>query len=84
MAVASTVASGRVDAGLGILPAAVALGLDFIPVGTERYDLIIPVVYFKDEKIQRVIETIRLKEFKEEVLRMGGYDVSKTGEELMG
>jgi putative molybdopterin biosynthesis protein len=82
MAVASTVASGRVDAGLGILPAAVALGLDFIPVGTERYDLIIPAVYFEDEKIQRVVETIRLKEFKEDVLRMGGYDVSKTGEEL--
>jgi putative molybdopterin biosynthesis protein len=82
MAVASTVASGKVDAGLGILPAAVALGLDFIPVGTERYDLIIPTVYFEDAKVQRVIETIRLKEFKEEVLRMGGYDVSRTGEEL--
>jgi putative molybdopterin biosynthesis protein len=82
MAVASTVASGRVDAGLGILPAAAALGLDFIPIGTERYDLIIPAVYFEDEKIQRMIDTIRLKEFKEEVLRMGGYDVSRTGEEL--
>jgi putative molybdopterin biosynthesis protein len=82
MAVASTVASGRVDAGLGILPAAVALGLDFIPVGTERYDLIIPAAYFGNEKIQRMIETIRSKEFKEQVLRMGGYDVSRTGEEL--
>jgi putative molybdopterin biosynthesis protein len=82
MAVASTVASGRADAGMGILPAAVALGLEFIPIGTERYDLIIPAAYFKNEKIQRVIETIRLKEFKEQVLRMGGYDVSKTGEEL--
>jgi putative molybdopterin biosynthesis protein len=82
MAVASTVASGRADAGMGILPAAAALGLDFIPIGTERYDLIIPGAYFENEKIQRVIETIRLQEFKEQVLRMGGYDVSKTGEEL--
>jgi putative molybdopterin biosynthesis protein len=71
MAVASTVASGRVDAGLGILPAAVALGLDFIPVGTERYDLIIPAVYFEDEKVHRELKPSRLKELREDVLRMG-------------
>jgi putative molybdopterin biosynthesis protein len=82
MAVASTVASGMADVGMGILPAARALGLDFIPIAKERYDLFIPSIYFEDEKIQRVIETICSKEFKEEVLRMGGYDVSKTGEEL--
>jgi putative molybdopterin biosynthesis protein len=82
MAVASTVASGMADVGMGILPAARALGLDFIPIAKERYDLFIPSIYFEDEKIQRVIETIRSKEFKEEVLRMGGYDVSRTGEEL--
>jgi len=82
MAVASTVASGMVDAGLGILPAAKALGLDFIPIGTERYDLIIPARYCEDEKVQRVLETIRSKEFKKMVLQMGGYDVSRTGEEL--
>ncbi len=82
MAVASTVASGFVDAGLGILPAARAMNLDFIPVAKERYDLVIPSTHSKDEKIRQVIEVIRSKEFKEEVLRMGGYDVSRTGEEL--
>ena len=82
MAVASAVASGMVDAGLGILPAAKAMNLDFIPVAKERYDLIIPSIYFEDEKIQKVIETIRSKEFKKMVLQMGGYDVSRTGEEL--
>ncbi len=82
MAVASLVASGRVDAGLGILPAARAMNLDFIPVTKERYDLVIPSIHFGDEKIGKVIEVIRSKEFKGEVLRMGGYDVSMTGEEL--
>jgi putative molybdopterin biosynthesis protein len=82
MAVASLVASGVADAGLGILPAAKAMNLDFIPVTKERYDLVIPSVHFGDEKIQKVIETVRSKKFKEEVLRLGGYDVSKTGEEL--
>jgi len=83
MAVASLVANGIVDAGLGILSSAKALNLDFIPVAQERYDLVIPFLYFKEEKVQKVIETIRSKKFKEEVLRLGGYDVSKTGEELL-
>jgi putative molybdopterin biosynthesis protein len=82
MAVASTVASGLVDAGLGILSAARAMDLDFISVAKERYDLVIPSLHFEDEKIQRLIAAIRSKEFKEEVLRMGGYDVSMTGDEL--
>jgi putative molybdopterin biosynthesis protein len=82
MAVASTVASGIVDTGLGILPAARAMNLDFIPIAKERYDLIIPTLYFKDEKVQKVIETIRSDEFKRMVLQMGGYDVSRTGELL--
>lgn len=82
MAVASTVASGIADAGLGILPAAKAMNLDFIPMAKERYDLIIPTIYFEDEKVQKVIEMVRSEEFKRAVSQMGGYDVSKTGEEL--
>ena len=82
MAVASTVASGIADVGLGILPAARAMNLDFIPIAKERYDLIIPTLYFGDKKIQRMIETIRSDEFKKMLFKMGGYDVSRTGEEL--
>jgi len=82
MAVASTVASGIADAGLGILPAARAMNLDFISIAKERYDVIIPSIYFQDEKVQKVIETIRSDEFKRMVSQMGGYDVSRTGEEL--
>ena len=82
MAVASAVAGGVAEVALGILSAARALDLDFIPVAKEQYDLLIPSIYFDDEKIRRVIETIRSEEFKKMVLRMGGYDVSRTGEEL--
>jgi putative molybdopterin biosynthesis protein len=82
MGVASTVASGIADAGLGILSAARAMGLDFIPIAKERYDVIIPSIYFEDEKVQKVIETIRSDDFKRTALQMGGYDVSRTGEEL--
>jgi len=82
MAVASTIASGVADAGLGILPAAKVMNLDFIPIAKERYDLVIPSIYFEDEKMKKVIEIIRSEEFKKMVFQMGGYDVSRTGEEL--
>jgi putative molybdopterin biosynthesis protein len=82
MAVASAVAGGIADAGLGILSAARAMGLDFIPIAKERYDIAIPSIQFEDKKIQRMIEIIRSDEFKKMVSQMGGYDVSRTGEEL--
>jgi putative molybdopterin biosynthesis protein len=42
MAVAAAVLDGVADAGMGIMAAAQALALDFVPVATERYDLAIP------------------------------------------
>jgi putative molybdopterin biosynthesis protein len=79
MSVAVNVLSGAADAGLGIHAAAKALGLDFIPMVTEEYDLVIPEEFFEDEKIQLMLEIIRSRAFKETVDRMGGYDTTKTG-----
>jgi putative molybdopterin biosynthesis protein len=80
MAVAVAVLSGTVDAGLGIYAAAKALDLDFIPVVTEQYDLIIPAVHFESENIQLLLEIINSREFKERVEALGGYGTEKTGE----
>ncbi|PIE61075.1 MAG: molybdopterin biosynthesis protein [Desulfobacterales bacterium] len=82
MSVAVAVLSGRAQAGLGIKAAAVALGLDFLPVVTESYDLIIPEVYYNTRKIQTLLTTIRSNEFKQQVEALGGYGVEKTGELL--
>jgi hypothetical protein len=41
LAVAAAVAAGRADAGLGIMAAARAFGLDFVPVTREPYDLVV-------------------------------------------
>jgi len=83
MAVAVAVLSGTVDAGLGIYAAARALELDFIPVVTEQYDLIIPQAYFESENIQLLLETINSREFKRRVEALGGYSTEKTGEILL-
>jgi len=73
------VASGAADAGLGILAAAQALGLDFVPLSRERYDLVIPSAYLEDEKIRILIDIVRDQEFSRKALAMGGYEVHETG-----
>jgi len=79
MSVAVSVLSGAADTGLGIYAAAMALGLDFVPIVTEEYDLVIPEAFLEEEKIQLMLDTIRSKLFKELVHQLGGYDTSKTG-----
>ncbi len=80
MSVAVAVLSGTVDVGLGIYAAAKALNLDFIPVVTEEYDLVIPEEYFESEKIQILLEIINTGEFKKSVEALGGYHTERTGD----
>ena len=79
MAVAVAVLSGKADTGLGIQSAANALGLDFVPLVEERYDLLIPGEYWDEPMIQAVREVIDTPLFKETVERMGGYSTRDTG-----
>jgi len=79
MSVAVAVLSGRADAGLGIMAAARALDLDFIPVVTEEYDLVIPDRFYSTRKIQVLLDTIQSRDFKEKVTALGGYDTGNTG-----
>jgi putative molybdopterin biosynthesis protein len=82
MAVGVAVASGLADTGLGVRSAANALGLDFIPVGEEQYDLVFLRSFFESEKGRRLLDTIRSKGFKQAVRDLGGYDTSRSGEIL--
>jgi putative molybdopterin biosynthesis protein len=83
MAVAAAVLSGAADVGLGIHAAAQALNLDFIPVVTEQYDLVIPAAYFETVSIQSLLQVICSASFKRRVSDLGGYHVERTGEVLM-
>ena len=80
MAVASAVLSGVADTGMAILSAAQALGLDFIPMAKERYDLAIPEEYLGFEPVARLLEIIRNDaEFRQAFLALGGYDLTDMG-----
>ncbi|MCG8548855.1 MAG: molybdopterin biosynthesis protein, partial [Desulfobacterales bacterium] len=82
MSVAVAVLSGRAGAGLGIKAAALALKLDFLPVVTESYDLVIPEVYYNLPKVQALLSSIQSDNFKQRVTALGGYGVENTGQEL--
>ncbi len=80
MSVAAAVASGSVDTGMGIRAAAVALGLDFVPVAEERYDLIIPKQFLEDSKVASVLKLIRTNtDFHKKILALGGYELRDCG-----
>jgi putative molybdopterin biosynthesis protein len=80
MAVAAAVLSGAADTGLAVLSAAQALGLDFLPVARERYDLAIPERFYDTPMLQALLAIIREdSQFRETITSMGGYDVSEMG-----
>ena len=80
LAVAAAVAGGSADTGLGILAAARALNLDFVPLMKERYDLVIPRDVYESELLKPLLELIRGSEFRKQVESLGGYDASQMGE----
>jgi putative molybdopterin biosynthesis protein len=80
MAVAVDVLSGAADCGMGIFAAARALGLDFVSMVREQYDLVIPSAMVEQPNIKVVLDTIRSRHFRERVAALGGYDPSKSGE----
>ncbi len=79
LGVAAAVQGGRADAGLGILPAARAMRLDFTPLFEEQYDLVIPVEFYESELLAPLLTMIRSPEFQREVEALGGYNVSEMG-----
>jgi putative molybdopterin biosynthesis protein len=79
IAVALAVKSGEADAGMCVYSAAKALGLPFIPVAQERYELAIRREHREDQRLRRLSEAIRSREFSAILTRLGGYDTSETG-----
>jgi putative molybdopterin biosynthesis protein len=80
MAVAVSVLSGAADVGLGIYAAARALGLGFLPMVTESYDIVIADEFIDIEPVRMLLEMIASDEFRRRVERLGGYHTERSGE----
>jgi putative molybdopterin biosynthesis protein len=80
MAVAVSVKSGSSDTGLGVLSAAKAMDLDFIPVGYESYDFLLYKDNLEDIKTKRFISILKSEEFREKIHKFGGYELDNIGD----
>ena len=80
LSAASYIARGIADVTFGIHSAASYLGLDFVPVAKEQFDL---VFRFTDENKQRLTELIHYLQsdrFKNSLIDLEGYSIQDLGE----
>ena len=80
LAVASCVARGEADVGLGIEKAAMQVkDLEFVPLQKERYDLVIRKEDSEKPNFKILLSVLRSKRFHSELSGVGGYDLTQTG-----
>jgi putative molybdopterin biosynthesis protein len=82
LAIAAAVAAGRADAGMGILAAARAFGLDFIQVTLEPYDLVLRASVVDDELLAPLWTLLKRSDFQAGVEKLGGYSCAETGRRI--
>ncbi|MGE7603416.1 substrate-binding domain-containing protein [Peribacillus sp. NPDC097675] len=79
LSVASAISAGMADVGVGIEKAAKIVGVDFVPLITERYDLVILKTPKNEQVIQSLKEILTSTSFQSEINSLGDYDTSRTG-----
>ncbi|MDO9324149.1 MAG: molybdopterin biosynthesis protein [Methanoregula sp.] len=83
IAVALAVKSGEADAGMCVYSAAKALGLPFVPVAQERYELAFRKEHADNPRLVALINAIRSPAFRDILTRLGGYNTSDTGQQRL-
>jgi molybdopterin molybdotransferase/putative molybdopterin biosynthesis protein len=82
LAVAAAIASGRADCGMGVLAAARAFDLDFVPVTSEPYDLVLERASLEHEVLAPLWELLSSRQFRSAVEVLGGYDTTEMGRRI--
>jgi putative molybdopterin biosynthesis protein len=77
--VARAVALGIADVGVSIRPAALALGLGFLPLTEERFDLVVSKELSEDPRGARLLDALSSRPFRRELESIGGYGLSESG-----
>ncbi|ADY57124.1 DNA binding domain protein, excisionase family [Syntrophobotulus glycolicus DSM 8271] len=80
LAVASAVARAGADLGLGNEKGCQQVqGIDFIPLQTEQYDLVLRKEDLSKPEFEAIIDILLSEEFKTELTWIGGYDLTELG-----
>jgi putative molybdopterin biosynthesis protein len=77
---ALAIQSGEADVALGLEAAAIQHGLDFVPLFSERYDLVLPEENLR--ALAPLLDTLQTAAFRRGVDSLRGYDTAHTGEEV--
>jgi putative molybdopterin biosynthesis protein len=77
-----SVLSNETDVGVATIAVAKLLGLYFIPITEERFDMILEQKTFFDPGVQALIDVLRSPDFREQVVRLGNYDFRDSGKIL--
>ena len=82
LAVAAAIAADRADCGMGVLAAARAFGLDFVPVTSEPYDLVLERDTLEHPVLAPFWELLSDPAFSSAVEALGGYDTAEMGHRI--
>jgi putative molybdopterin biosynthesis protein len=82
LAVAAAISAGRADCGLGIMAAARAFDLDFIPVSREPYDLVVEASSLEDPLLAPLWKLLDSPDFHASIEALGGYSTEATGRRI--
>jgi molybdate-binding protein/DNA-binding XRE family transcriptional regulator len=80
--VAAAVAAGLADAGIASEPAALAYGLAFVPLATERFDLVIPADQAGTREVQGLLKILSSPWLLDQLASLPGYDPARCGERI--
>jgi molybdate-binding protein/DNA-binding XRE family transcriptional regulator len=83
LAAAAAVRSGAVDCCIAPRAAARVFGLDFVPLVSERYDLVIRRRHLDLRGVQVLLETLSRASFRRDVESLGGYDTKVAGRNVI-
>jgi molybdate-binding protein len=75
--VALAVASGQADAGVAVRSAATTLGLDFVPLAREPFELALPAAQL--ERAAPIVAALEGAEIARAAVQLGGYDLTGAG-----
>ena len=78
--VAAAVSSGIADVGVGIMAAARGHDLGFIPLGEEKFQLVVPTdILDTNQHVSKLIGMLKKTDLRLEIEAIGGYDVEAMG-----
>ncbi|NPV05922.1 MAG: helix-turn-helix transcriptional regulator [Syntrophaceae bacterium] len=74
-----SILAGEADAGLATVAVSRLMGLHFIPVAREDFDMALGQSTFFHRAVQALVETLRSPAFRERFERLGGYGFEDSG-----